>query len=157
MYISSKSSSKRRLNFVLYWFVNTGLIRAEENRILFEMCQTISQNRAEIRQAVTAIAEIDVFRAKAKVGARMRGIIPEVRTSYHVIRQTLILFFCLYFPSCFLQVYHPYLFFYKLVICYNLISWTFHMKGWAVVIWIMLSVVVVWSLWQAFLIVDLQL
>ena len=80
--------------FVLFWFVNAGLIRAEENRILFEMCQTISQNRAEIRQAVTAIAEIDVFRAKAKVGARMRGIIPEVRTSFHVTRQTLTLFFC---------------------------------------------------------------
>ena len=57
----------------------TGLIRAEENRILFEMCQTISQNRVEIKEAVTAIAEIDVYRAKAKVGARMKGVIPEVR------------------------------------------------------------------------------
>ena len=55
------------------------MIRAEENRILFEMCQTISQNRVEIKDAVTAIAEIDVFRAKAKVGLRMKGIIPEVR------------------------------------------------------------------------------
>lgn len=44
------------------------------------MCQTISQNRKEIKEAVTAIAEIDVFRAKAKVGLRMKGIIPEVRT-----------------------------------------------------------------------------
>ena len=59
-----------------------GLIRAEENRILFEMCQTISQNRVEIKEAVTAIAEIDVFRAKAKVGLRMKGIIPEVRTCH---------------------------------------------------------------------------
>jgi DNA mismatch repair ATPase MutS len=61
-------------------FDYVGLIRAEENRILFEMCQTISQNRKEIKEAVTAIAEIDVFRAKAKVGLRMKGIIPEVRT-----------------------------------------------------------------------------
>jgi dsDNA-specific endonuclease/ATPase MutS2 len=61
-------------------FNYVGLIRAEENRILFEMCQTISQNRKEIKEAVTAIAEIDVFRAKAKVGLRMRGIIPEVCT-----------------------------------------------------------------------------
>jgi DNA mismatch repair ATPase MutS len=61
-------------------FNYVGLIRAEENRILFEMCQTISQNRQEIKEAVTAIAEIDVFRAKAKVGLRMKGIIPEVRT-----------------------------------------------------------------------------
>ena len=42
------------------------------------MCQTISQNRKEIKDAVTAIAEIDVFRAKAKIGTKMRGIIPEV-------------------------------------------------------------------------------
>lgn len=75
----------------------SGLIRAEENRILFEMCQTISQNRAEIKEAVTAIAEIDVFRAKAKVGARMRGIIPEVCECYCVIRQKLILFCCIPF------------------------------------------------------------
>ena len=54
------------------------MIRAEENRILFEMCQTISQNRVEIKEAVTAIAEIDVYRAKAKVGQKMKGIIPEV-------------------------------------------------------------------------------
>lgn len=129
MYITLKSSSKCRLKFILLWFVNTGLIRAEENRILFEMCQTISQNRAEIRQAVTAIAEIDVFRAKAKVGARMRGIIPEVRTSYHVIRKTLILFFCPVFSILCLTGVSPVFIFYKLVICYNLISWTFHMKG----------------------------
>ena len=43
------------------------------------MCQTISQNRVEIKEAVTAIAEIDVFRAKAKVGMKMRGVIPEVK------------------------------------------------------------------------------
>lgn len=55
-----------------------GLIKAEESRILFEMAQTISQNRVEIRAAVTAIAEIDVLRAKAKIGQRMKGIIPEV-------------------------------------------------------------------------------
>jgi dsDNA-specific endonuclease/ATPase MutS2 len=63
------------------------------------MCQTISQNRAEIKDAVTAIAEIDVFRAKAKVGARMRGIIPEVRTSHCLIMQDLILSFCLAFAG----------------------------------------------------------
>jgi hypothetical protein len=129
MYISSKSSSECRLYFILLWIVNAGLIRAEENRILFEMCQTISQNRAEIRQAVTAIAEIDVFRAKAKVGARMRGIIPEVRTSYHVIRQTLILFFCPVFSILCLTGVSPVIIFYELVICYNLISWALHMKG----------------------------
>jgi hypothetical protein len=72
---------KMPLKLILFCYNIAGLIRAEENRILFEMCQTISQNRAEIKDAVTAIAEIDVFRAKAKVGARMRGIIPEVRTS----------------------------------------------------------------------------
>ena len=71
---------------IYFFFINLrysllftiGLIRAEENRILFEMCQTISQNRKEIKDAVTAIAEIDVFRAKAKIGTKMRGTIPEV-------------------------------------------------------------------------------
>ena len=74
------------LSTIYFFFINLrysllftiGLIRAEENRILFEMCQTISQNRKEIKDAVTAIAEIDVFRAKAKIGTKMRGIIPEV-------------------------------------------------------------------------------
>ena len=37
------------------------------------MCQTISQNRVEIKEAVTAIAEIDVFRAKAKVAFARAG------------------------------------------------------------------------------------
>jgi DNA mismatch repair protein MutS2 len=55
-----------------------GQIRAEENKILFEMCQMISQYREEIKSAVTAAAEIDVLRAKAKLGARIRGVIPEV-------------------------------------------------------------------------------
>lgn len=55
-----------------------GQIRAEENKILFEMCQMISQYREEIKTAVTAAAEIDVLRAKARLGQRIRGIVPEV-------------------------------------------------------------------------------
>ena len=55
-----------------------GQIKAEENRILFEMCQMISQHREEIKTAVTAVAEIDVLRAKARLGEKIRGVIPEV-------------------------------------------------------------------------------
>jgi len=55
-----------------------GQLRAEENRILFEMCKTISVYRNEIKASVTAVAEVDVFRAKAKLGEKLRGIIPEV-------------------------------------------------------------------------------
>ena len=57
-----------------------GLIRAEENKILFEMCQIISLHRNEISAAVTAVAELDVFLAKAKLGQKLKGIIPEVLT-----------------------------------------------------------------------------
>ena len=55
-----------------------GQMRAEENKILFEMCQLISQYREEIKGAVTAAAEIDVLRAKARLGARVRGVVPEM-------------------------------------------------------------------------------
>jgi DNA mismatch repair protein MutS2 len=62
-----------------------GQIRTEENRILFEMCQAISRHRAEIRASVTAIAEIDVLRAKAKLGERMKGVIPEVMLDFSAV------------------------------------------------------------------------
>jgi dsDNA-specific endonuclease/ATPase MutS2 len=55
-------------------------LKAEENKILFEMCQSIARNRESIKAAATAVSEIDVFRAKAKLGALMRGVIPEVET-----------------------------------------------------------------------------
>jgi DNA mismatch repair protein MutS2 len=57
-----------------------GLLRAEENRILFEMCQSIAEYREEVRAAVRAIAVVDVVHAKAKLGRRMKGVVPEVGT-----------------------------------------------------------------------------
>lgn len=53
-------------------------LKAEENRIFFEMCKSISKYRDEIRQSVGAIAELDLLMAKAKLGNKLKGVIPEV-------------------------------------------------------------------------------
>ena len=53
-------------------------IRAEENKILFEMCKVVSEYRQNIKDSVAAVAEIDVYRAKAILGQKLSGIIPEV-------------------------------------------------------------------------------
>jgi DNA mismatch repair protein MutS2 len=55
-----------------------GQLRAEENRILFEMCRCIAAHLDEIRESVKAVAEIDVVRAKAMLGKTLGGVIPEV-------------------------------------------------------------------------------
>lgn len=55
-----------------------GQLRAEENRILFEMCRCISSHLAAIRESILAVAEVDVVRAKAKLGRLLGGVIPEV-------------------------------------------------------------------------------
>lgn len=53
-------------------------LKAEENRILFEMCKSIAKYRDEIRRSVEAVAELDVLMAKAKLGNKLKGVIPEV-------------------------------------------------------------------------------
>lgn len=55
-----------------------GQLRAEENRILSDMCRAISEYREEIRQAVEAVAEVDVIHAKARLGASLKGVVPDV-------------------------------------------------------------------------------
>lgn len=55
-----------------------GLLKAEEAKILSEMCRTISKHRQEIKAGASAVAEVDVYRAKAMIGAKLKGIIPEV-------------------------------------------------------------------------------
>lgn len=55
-----------------------GELRAEENRILFEMCKTISQHLESIKYSVEAVAEIDVIRAKASLGKALNGVIPDM-------------------------------------------------------------------------------
>jgi dsDNA-specific endonuclease/ATPase MutS2 len=42
------------------------------------MCKSISTHREDIKTAVAAIAELDGYRAKAILGKRLRGTIPEV-------------------------------------------------------------------------------
>jgi hypothetical protein len=53
-------------------------IKVEENRILFEMVRTIANYMSEIQAALQAVAEVDVFQAKAKLGKMLSGVIPEV-------------------------------------------------------------------------------
>ena len=55
-----------------------GELRAEENRILFEMCKTISRHLEGIKSSVEAVAEIDVIRAKASLGKALNGVIPDM-------------------------------------------------------------------------------
>ena len=45
------------------------------------MCRSISQHRLAVQRSVRAVAEVDVVRAKAKMGERLKGIIPEVQVS----------------------------------------------------------------------------
>lgn len=52
--------------------------KQEEHRVLLAMCQSISAHLVEITAAVNAVAQIDVIAAKAKLGRRLNGIIPEV-------------------------------------------------------------------------------
>ena len=53
-------------------------LKAEETKILFEMCRSIAAFKADIRRSIDAVTEVDVLRAKAKLGLLMKGVIPEV-------------------------------------------------------------------------------
>eukprot|EP01035_Chromulina_nebulosa_P019183 gene19183-25029_t len=53
-------------------------IKIEENKILYDMMKCISKHINDIKRALNAVAEVDVFRAKAKLGKILNGIIPEV-------------------------------------------------------------------------------
>eukprot|EP01038_Epipyxis_sp_PR26KG_P012193 gene12193-16336_t len=53
-------------------------LKAEESKIFFAMCKSISTHRNAIRLSVKAIAMVDVFMAKAKFGQMIKGTIPEV-------------------------------------------------------------------------------
>ena len=53
-------------------------LRKEENAVFFEMCKAIAANRDSIVQSMTVVGQLDVMRAKAALGVRLRGIIPEV-------------------------------------------------------------------------------
>ncbi|KAJ1424532.1 muts domain V-domain-containing protein [Ochromonadaceae sp. CCMP2298] len=55
-----------------------GKLREEENRIFFEMIQSIARNRMAVEGSARAVAEVDVLRAKAKLGEVLGGVIPEV-------------------------------------------------------------------------------
>lgn len=53
-------------------------IKAEENKILYEMCRMIATHREAIKTALFAVADVDIMRARAKLGRTMKGTIPEV-------------------------------------------------------------------------------
>ena len=48
-------------------------LRAEEALILSDMCQMVSKYRKEIKSSTHAVAEIDIYRAKAKLGQLLKG------------------------------------------------------------------------------------
>ena len=48
-------------------------LRVEEALILSDMCQMVSKYRNEIKSSTQAVAEIDIYRAKAKLGQLMKG------------------------------------------------------------------------------------
>jgi dsDNA-specific endonuclease/ATPase MutS2 len=58
------------------------LLREEEGRVCTALCRTIFQHADEVRRAVRAVAEVDVLTAKALLGIKLGGVIPEVRFSW---------------------------------------------------------------------------
>ena len=48
-------------------------LRVEEGFILSNMCQIISKYRIDIKSSTHAVAEIDCYRAKAKLGKILKG------------------------------------------------------------------------------------
>jgi DNA mismatch repair protein MutS2 len=58
------------------------LLREEEARVCTALCRTIFQHADEVRRAVRAVAEVDVLAAKARLGIKLGGVIPEVRFSW---------------------------------------------------------------------------
>jgi hypothetical protein len=55
-----------------------GKLREEENRIFFDMIQSIARNRGAVEESARAVAQVDVLWAKAKLGEVLCGVIPEV-------------------------------------------------------------------------------
>jgi DNA mismatch repair protein MutS2 len=53
-------------------------LREEEAAIFYDMCKSISTHRKVLKTSTRAVAEIDVYRAKAKLGESFKGVIPEV-------------------------------------------------------------------------------
>ena len=53
-------------------------LRTEENRVFYEMSRCISDHRDEIRRVMKAVAEIDIIRAKAQLGKKLNGVVPDV-------------------------------------------------------------------------------
>ena len=54
-------------------------LRAEETKILFDMCRSIATYKDEIKKSMKAVTEVDILRAKARLGLAMKGVIPEVQ------------------------------------------------------------------------------
>jgi dsDNA-specific endonuclease/ATPase MutS2 len=50
----------------------------EQHRIFNAMCQCIRNNMQQIQRSIHAFATIDIYRAKALIGERLNGVIPEV-------------------------------------------------------------------------------
>ena len=83
------------------------LLQQEENRIYRAMCHTLCAHLQAVQRCIMAVAEVDVLAAKARLGVRLGGVIPEVRpvltcaactgslisSSYMLIERLLLLLF----------------------------------------------------------------
>jgi dsDNA-specific endonuclease/ATPase MutS2 len=57
----------------------------EENRVYYAMCCTIYAHWEVVQAAVCAAAELDVLAAKARLGAQLGGVIPQVGSRHMVL------------------------------------------------------------------------
>jgi len=55
-------------------------LKKEENAVFLDMCKTIARNRNAISASLEAVGRLDVLRAKAALGERLRGVVPDVGT-----------------------------------------------------------------------------
>lgn len=53
-------------------------LKAEENKILLDMCRFIAQFKSEIKAAALAVSEVDMIQARYKIGQLMDAVVPEV-------------------------------------------------------------------------------
>eukprot|EP01035_Chromulina_nebulosa_P037044 gene37044-49983_t len=53
-------------------------LKAEEAKICYEMCKTIATHREVIRRCAEAVTALDLYCSRARLGAQLNGIIPEV-------------------------------------------------------------------------------
>jgi dsDNA-specific endonuclease/ATPase MutS2 len=49
------------------------------------MCRVIVRHREALKLALVAVADVDILRAKAKMGRDLKGVIPEVSVFFDLL------------------------------------------------------------------------